>query len=128
MLVHDEAGRELQHLRQRAALAKRADQLDVRQVVGLAAHLLHVAPELEDLVDEVDGEVVGPRADLRARHRDRAPADQHLVHRVARPLALEAHLLEDAQGLRELILAEVLVDEGGVRGREPEVESLRDAL
>lgn len=40
-------------------------------------------------------------------------------------LALQAHLLEHSEGLSELIVLDVLVDDGGVGWHEPVVEALR---
>ena len=49
------------HLWQRAALAESSNQLDVGEIVRLAVHLLHIAPELKHLLDQVDCGGAGQR-------------------------------------------------------------------
>mmetsp|Transcript_7187 Transcript_7187/g.22998 ORF Transcript_7187/g.22998 Transcript_7187/m.22998 type:complete len:385 (-) Transcript_7187:105-1259(-) len=119
---------ELEGLRHGARLAKGADQLVVRPVVWPPLHLVHVLPQPHHNLEHVRGEVVWHLALPHPAHRNRAAADEHLVHGVTRHLPLDLHLLEGAERLRELSGAEVVVDDGRVRGHQPEVEPLRHPL
>ena len=101
----------------------KAQMCDVGLFSLEAALVAVFVPQCLVSVHQVAREVVGLGTDLWPRHRDRAPTDQHLVHGVRGRVALKAHFVEHGERLGELAAAQVLVDYGGVRGRQPQVES-----